>query len=167
MSQSRHANLGDLHADVIGFARVSLDQDLVVTRHRIRDVGKVRLAEPSENITMSSPLRMFRAKSGMTCCAVGDLQAGTVVIEGSSHLDGQVMLTSEVNAKGFTGPFRLIITGAGPGAGNIATIGFGRWDIVLGGITVYLAARTATGLLRPACPFVFAPRCSRAGSADR
>ena len=50
------------------------------------------------------------------------------------------MLTSEVNAKGFTVPFRLIVTGAGPGAGDITTIGFRRWDAVLGGITINLAA---------------------------
>src|SRR5439155_20700325 len=72
--------------------------------------------------------------------AVGDLQAGTVVIEGPSHLDRQAMLTSEVNAKGFTVPFRLIVTGTGPGAGDVATIGFRRGDAVPGGITVYLAA---------------------------
>src|SRR5205809_147866 len=50
------------------------------------------------------------------------------------------MLTSEVNAKGFTVPFRLIVTGAGPGAGDVATIGFRRGDAVPGGIAVYLAA---------------------------
>src|SRR5689334_14819641 len=67
------------------------------------------------------------------------LQAGTVVIKGPRHFDWQAILTCEVNAKGFTVSFRLIVTGARPGTGDVATIGFRRWDAVRGGVTIYLA----------------------------
>src|SRR5262245_59255218 len=77
---------------------------------------------------------------------VGYLQAGTVVIERPSHLNWQAVLKCEVNAKGFTVPFRLIVTGAGPGTRDVATIGFRSWNTVRGGVTIYLA----TGIVQHA-----------------
>src|SRR4030042_2712313 len=70
---------------------------------------------------------------------VCDLQPRSVIIEGSSRFDRDMVLPCEINAKCLPVSFRFIITGTRSGAGDISPIGFRGWNIVRRRIPIYLA----------------------------
>ena len=103
---------------------VPLHEDLVVSNDGVGDVTERASRRPIRKQYDVS------ACENVTCeirqdAAVGDLEAGTVVVEGWRDLDRQAILCGEIDTKCLAETLRLVIAGPGPLARDIAAVGFG------------------------------------------
>ena len=138
--QFAHGDLGRLDADVVWLAAAPIDKDLQVAGQRVGDVaegaGGRAVGEHDDVASCQRIARKIRQYA-----AIGDLQAGTVVVEGSRDGDRDVPGLGVDDADGLAQALGFVIAGARTGAGDQAAVGLGGRNRIRRGIAVDLAGR--------------------------
>ena len=136
--QVAHGDFGLIGADVERLALMRTEQGAQIAVYGVGDVAEGAGGQAVGEEDEVEASQGVAEEIGQDA-AVGDFEAGAVVVEGTDDFDRDAMDFAEIDAEGFAVAFGFVVATAGAGATDVAAIGFRGGDVGGVGVAVNFA----------------------------